>query len=39
MNLTEAYTGEGKLINSDFLNGLDVSSAQKKIIEIIEKIK
>ena len=36
---TEAYTGVGKLINSDFLNGLDVSAAQKKIIEKIETNK
>jgi leucyl-tRNA synthetase len=30
---------EGKLINSDFLNGLDVKSALKKTIEEIEKNK
>jgi leucyl-tRNA synthetase len=30
---------EGKLINSDFLNGLDVKSALKKAIEEIEKNK
>ena len=36
---TAAYTGVGKLINSDFLNGLDVSAAQKKIIEKIETNK
>ena len=29
----EAYTGEGRLINSDFLNGLDVVSAIKRVIE------
>lgn len=34
----EAYEAkEGKLINSDFLNGLDVKPAMKKIIEEIEK--
>ena len=33
----EAYTGDGKLINSSFLNGLDVEVAKKKIIEEIEK--
>ena len=35
--LTEAYTGSGKLINSDFLNGLDVEKAKNKIIDEIEK--
>ena len=35
--LTEAYTGSGKLINSDFLNGLDVEKAKNKIIGEIEK--
>ncbi len=33
----EAFVGEGKIINSDFLNGLDVSTAKKKIINEIEK--
>ena len=33
----EAFVGEGKMINSDFLNGLDVSTAKKKIINEIEK--
>ncbi len=32
----EAYTGNGKLINSDFLNGLDIESAKKKVIEKIK---
>ena len=31
-----AKTGDGKLINSDFLNGLSVESAKKKIVEFIE---
>ncbi len=31
-----ATTGDGKLINSDFLNGLNVESAKKKILEFIE---
>jgi leucyl-tRNA synthetase len=36
----DAYTAkEGKLINSDFLNGLDVKQAIKKAIEEIEKRK
>jgi len=32
-----AYTGDGKLINSEFLNGLNVAQAKKKIIDTIEK--
>ena len=35
--LTEAFTGDGKIINSDFLNGLNTTEAKKKIIEIISK--
>ena len=35
----EAYTGEGLLINSDFLNNLNVQEAKLKIISEIEKIK
>ena len=38
-NLNEAYSGSGTIINSDFLNGLDVESAKKKIINKIEKEK
>ena len=34
--LNEAYTGDGKLINSDFLNNLNIVEAKKKIIKIIE---
>ena len=37
--LTEAYVGEGNIINSDFLNGLDIESAKFKIINEIEKRK
>ena len=33
----EAYTGGGKLINSEFLNELKVDDAKKLIIEKIEK--
>ena len=36
LNLKEAYTGSGKIINSSFLNGLDINSAKKKIINEIE---
>jgi leucyl-tRNA synthetase len=38
-NLNEAYTSDGVLINSDFLNDLDVESAKIKIIDKIEKQK
>jgi leucyl-tRNA synthetase len=38
-NKNEAYTLGGTIINSDFLNDLDVESAKRKIIEIIEKKK
>ena len=34
--LNEAYTGDGKIINSDFLNNLKVEEAKKKIISEIE---
>ncbi len=37
--LDEAYTGDGKMINSDFLNGLDTVRAKEKIIKEIEKKK
>ena len=39
IELKEAYTGNGKIINSDFLNNLDISIAKEKIIEEIEKRK
>ena len=35
--LEAAYTGPGKIINSEFLNNLDVDTAKKKIIEKIEE--
>ena len=37
--LTEAYTGDGIMINSPSLNGLNISDAKNKIIEHIEKKK
>ena len=37
--LNEAYTGDGKIINSEFLNDLNVHSAKQKIIDEIEKKK
>ncbi len=39
VQLQKAYTGDGKIINSDFLNGLSVEEAKIKIIEEIEKKK
>ena len=38
-SLKEAYTGYGKMINSSFLNDLDISKAKEKIISEIEKMK
>jgi leucyl-tRNA synthetase len=32
----EAYVGDGRLINSRFLNGLDVARAKRRVIEHIE---
>ena len=37
--LTEAFTGEGELINSDFLNGMSVEEAKKCIISKLEELK
>ena len=37
--LKEAFTEEGQIINSDFLNGLTVSKAKEKVIERLEKEK
>ena len=36
--LDAAYTGAGKIINSDFLNDLDIDVAKEKIILEIEKL-
>ena len=38
-NLKEAYTGDGILVNSDFLNNMNVESAKVKIIQKIENLK
>jgi leucyl-tRNA synthetase len=38
-SLKEAYTGYGKMINSSFLNDLDISKAKEKIISEIVKMK
>ena len=37
--MKQAYTGDGKIINSEFLNNLTVEEAKRKIIERIEKEK
>ena len=39
LDLKEAYTGGGKLINSDFLNDLSVDQGKQKVISEIEKRK
>ena len=39
LKINEAYTSDGVMVNSDFLNDLDVNSAKIKIIEIIEQKK
>jgi len=36
-NLNEAYVGDGYLINSEFLNGLNNYDAKNRIIEFLEK--
>ncbi len=36
-DLKEAYTGLGKIINSEFLNGLNIEKAKEKIIQKIEE--
>ena len=35
--MNEAYTGDGTIINSDFLNGLDIIKAKETIINRLEK--
>ena len=37
--LKEAYTGIGKMINSNFLNGFNIIEAKEKVIDKIEKDK
>ena len=34
--LNEAYTGGGKIVNSEFLNGLEIENAKEKIIKEVE---
>ena len=35
--INEAFTGEGTMVNSGFLNGLDIESAKVEILEYLEK--
>jgi leucyl-tRNA synthetase len=35
---SEAYVGEGRLANSEFLDGLDVEAAKRKVIERLEAL-
>ena len=35
----QAYVGDGKMINSDFLNGLSIESAKSKVIDLLSKKK
>jgi len=37
--LKESYTGDGKIINSEFLDNLNIAEAKNKIISLIEKKK
>ncbi len=37
--LKKAYTGDGKIINSEFLNNLNIEDAKEKIIQEIERKK
>ena len=37
-SLLEAYVGNGKMVNSEFLNGLNIEDAKEKIIKEVEKI-
>ena len=34
---TEAYVGAGTIINSDFLNGLDVEAAKRRVIDELDR--
>ena len=35
--LDKAFTGKGKIVNSEFLNGLEISEAKDRIINELEK--
>ena len=36
-NLDEAFTGDGKIINSEFLNNLNIEEAKEKVIDKVEQ--
>jgi leucyl-tRNA synthetase len=36
---TEAYVGDGKLFNSDFMNGMSVPDAKRAVIKTLESMK
>jgi leucyl-tRNA synthetase len=36
---TEAYVGPGTIFNSEFLNGLDVDAAKRRVIDELEKLR
>ena len=36
--LTEAHTGTGKMMSSDFLDGLDIESAKKEVVDKLKNI-
>ena len=38
-NISEAFVGDGTIVNSKFLNGLKVEQAKNRIIKEIEKLK
>ena len=38
-DLIEAFVGQGKIVNSEFLNGFSISQAKENIINRIEKMK
>ena len=33
----EAYTGDGKIINSEFLNGMTIEDAKEKVISLLSE--
>ena len=38
-DLSEAYTGSGEIVNSEFLNNLSINDAKEKIISMVEREK
>ena len=33
----QAYTGNGKIINSDFLNGMNIEDAKEKVVSMLSE--